>query len=820
MKKRTVNGYTKLFKVSPLIIGGCLLGLPSFSHALGLGDIRLLSHLNEPLNAEVELISAQGLSKNEVLASLARPEAFEKAGVEYYFFLTQFKFTPLFKKDGKVYLSIRTKNPIKEPFLDFLVEVKWPNGQLQREYTLLLDPPVYTEDQVQTTTTPAVTQQNEISQFNPTSNLADNGNFSDYKVASGDTLWSVARTTTSSTPFTMQQRMVAIYSANPNAFIRNNMNNLKRGALLKIPDEQAIGSISERQALLEIAAQNQKNLGGSGSRPSSVIDTAEYQSKSQSAEAQQDRLKLVSPDNSSANAAAVAALESEAVTTLTEENNTLKQQLQQQKEKIDKMERLLELKDASLAAANKSEDNADSTETDQQPTSEAEQPVTDKDTGSSSVSSEDDGATTSPLSSDTDNEESVDTSTETKVQPVQPVQELPKPISTPAEPQGFMDKIFALGVSTLAGMVSAIVLLFALIFFWVRRKGMSNESYQSSLSVPMHDDLDEETLPKLADDIFAEEMDADEEPEYISEDEVEDIDSTSSTSNSSDEVTDPLGEADVYIAYGKYDQAIKLLSDAIIQDEERLDLRLKLLECFVETKSLSEFKAQKEQLLDLSQDVDLVEQIKQFELKGWPEEDLSTDGIPSTEDIFGDLSFESDEDELAFDEAIIEGRSGGENLEEALDMGPDFGAIEETESDSDDELDFNSNPEHLDEDSNIEDEMSLDDEFLNDFAEESADTFALDSAEDSLDDEISFIDPNEIHDDFIPLSEIDSRKEEKIEETLELGDVDEASTKLDLARAYIDMEDFEGANEILQEVVLEGNAEQIAEAQDLLSQLN
>src|SRR5690606_36260893 len=95
------------------------------------------------LEAEIELVGVRDLAPNEVLPRLASPEEFNKAGVERQFFLTDLKFTPVIKPNGKSVIRITSSKPVREPYLNFLVEVLWPNGRLLREYTLLLDPPLY-----------------------------------------------------------------------------------------------------------------------------------------------------------------------------------------------------------------------------------------------------------------------------------------------------------------------------------------------------------------------------------------------------------------------------------------------------------------------------------------------------------------------------------------------------------------------------------------------------------------------------------------------------------------------------------------------------
>lgn len=112
--------------------------------ALGLGDIEVFSALNQSLEAEIALTAVRPGETDGMLVRLANEQAFLQAGVERPHYLTQLQFSVAVKPDGTPYVKISTKTPVREPFLSFLVDVDWPRGRLVREYTLLLDPPVFT----------------------------------------------------------------------------------------------------------------------------------------------------------------------------------------------------------------------------------------------------------------------------------------------------------------------------------------------------------------------------------------------------------------------------------------------------------------------------------------------------------------------------------------------------------------------------------------------------------------------------------------------------------------------------------------------------
>ncbi|MES9849655.1 MAG: hypothetical protein ABW145_14795, partial [Candidatus Thiodiazotropha sp.] len=110
--------------------------------ALGLGEIHPQSALNQAFKADIDLLSVSQEELQDVRVSLASREAFEKAGMERPYLLTGLKFAPMLTPAGKPVISISSSDAIREPFLNFLVEVNWPKGRLVREYTVLLDPPV------------------------------------------------------------------------------------------------------------------------------------------------------------------------------------------------------------------------------------------------------------------------------------------------------------------------------------------------------------------------------------------------------------------------------------------------------------------------------------------------------------------------------------------------------------------------------------------------------------------------------------------------------------------------------------------------------
>src|ERR1700679_371081 len=131
-----------------------LLMLPSAAFALGFGDIRLLSPLNAPLDAQIELSDVTPEELQTLQAQIASRETFARQGLEWPVFLSSVKVKTAQSSDGHTVISLKSTDPITEPFITLLIEVDWAHGHLLREYTMLLAPPVYTPGQTAASNAP------------------------------------------------------------------------------------------------------------------------------------------------------------------------------------------------------------------------------------------------------------------------------------------------------------------------------------------------------------------------------------------------------------------------------------------------------------------------------------------------------------------------------------------------------------------------------------------------------------------------------------------------------------------------------------------
>lgn len=218
--------------------------------ALGLGEITLHSALNQPLEAEIELLEVADLSSSDLLVRLASADVFSRSGVDRLFFLNDLRFTPLLRGGNSV-IRVVSSQPVREPYLNFIVEVARPNGALLREYTLLLDPPgssayrtVAAVPEVRAASTPPVVaaSSSATAAAPRVMPVAEAG--VRYRVVSGDSLWKIAADLRVAGSQASQQALMRdIHALNPQAFSAGDINRLRAGADLLLPDAaQALGA--------------------------------------------------------------------------------------------------------------------------------------------------------------------------------------------------------------------------------------------------------------------------------------------------------------------------------------------------------------------------------------------------------------------------------------------------------------------------------------------------------------------------------------------------------------------------------------------------
>lgn len=271
-----------------------LLAIPlGEARALGLGNVETRSVLNQPFEARIPLVQATAEEIDSLSVRLAGNDQFIRAGIERAPVLSQLRFELKQAGKGADYIRISTHDPIAEPFLNFLVEVNWARGRLIREYTVLLDPPLYVPTQRLSTTQPTTgAAAAAAATAGSASGAAERWRSTEQPVyyahgqvggvtaaaggvpaAGAETLWSAATALRPDASVSMAQMMLALLKANPDAFINGNINLVKRGYISKFtpPDHQALTAVSREDALAEVKRQHalwqEYRLGGAKAIP-------------------------------------------------------------------------------------------------------------------------------------------------------------------------------------------------------------------------------------------------------------------------------------------------------------------------------------------------------------------------------------------------------------------------------------------------------------------------------------------------------------------------------------------------------------------------
>jgi pilus assembly protein FimV len=842
-------------------LGSVLLLVPAISFALGLGPITMRSSLNQPLDAEIDIHSVQPGDLDGFAVRLASPEDFGRVNVERTPFLAQIQFKLRFRSDGSGYIHLTTRQAVTEPYLDFLIEARWPRGRALKEYTVLVDPPVLTAETPapveQTTLEPVFTPPKPEAQTRPRPRPVEpvrppqprvaqevqpspppvrreapptpSGDIDYGRVKRGDTLYEIARDTRPE-GVSINQMMLAYLRDNPEAFIDGNINKLKAGYVLRIKEASSVGDTPEREAMSEVRRQNLawregrstrlvKQTAPEDSRVSSIRDeiaSEEAGEDTRTADAaDKARLKLVAPGSADLGSGGAAdedteakkvkedlLLATEALDANRQEAEELDSRMAELDEQLQSMQRLIMLKDEELLALQNKV---------------AEEPAQ---------------QAAAPKAAD-------------KPKPAA------KPKAEPPEEAGMTDEL--LSDPVLMGLAGLLVVA---VVGWlvVRRRRMQGGFEESILNVGMGSGIGAAATASAGG------------PESAMVSDFVMSDMTGGQGDGSD--VDAISEADVYLAYGRHQQAEDILRQALDKTPDKLDLHAKLLEVFHAAKNSDAFEEQAQILHEKiggnesnSYWMDIVplgrEICPHSSLFGGGEEHAIDDSfaeVSADEEDLLDFDFNADMEETGGAQAS----SGGDDLDEPLDfdmssldfdMGdskPQKAAAPASSNDSglDFDLSFGDDessttaeeePLSMEMDSNTDFETSDSVDFggLELESEESEVAVAesgyddspielsLDMEEDtsarsdsmSLDFEHGGADIVHLdtgHDEI----DLDGELDEDI-----FSNVDEVGTKLDLAKAYVDMGDSDGARSILDEVLEEGDDSQKQQAEELLAQM-
>lgn len=863
------------------------------AHALGLGELTLKSTLNQPLVAEIELLDVKDLTAAEVVPSLASPEDFAKAGVDRQAFLNDLSFTPVLNASGKSVLRVTSSKPLSEPMVKFLVQVMWPNGRLLRDYSVLLDPSKFSPQTAEAAAQPAPTQTVAAPVTGATKPT-------EYTTTPRDTLWEIAAKARNGG--SIQQTMLAIQALNPDAFINGNINLLKTGQVLRLPDQTQATSVPQPKAIAEVAAQNtawrqgRRYVAKPGTGQQQLDATNRARGEAAPVQPAKDNLSLVSAEagkngkGAKGDAKALnnkLAVTKENLDTTRRDNAELKSRMTDLQSQMEKLQRLIELKNNQLAKL-QAEGAAGTPDAAVAPAAAA--------AAAPAITAE---LTPSPAPAPAE-----------AVPPVPaPVAAAPEaapvPVETPVEPApapaASDDQKFneLLTNPVLLGLVGggAVILLLLLLLLARRRKAQQEAEKHLRMARALSEEQEFSADHDLPDSSFeglevpppsvklATAPAPAPAPTPAPAPVITPVVMTTPiaaplVSPAADRDDDVLTKAQSHIAAGRLNQAAALLEDGIKQEPQRSDLRLKLMEVYGQQGDRDGFVGQERQLVANGENFARVEELKSrfptmavvaagglaaaaiaAELDAQYVKDLLLDETQEPEPA----ALADDDFDSAFDLSL-------DDLEEASPAVVTPEPAPETAADLeafplDDDLSFESVlqqqteiKENLDDLSDFDLDMDLggdpspatlaEDDFLLDLGEgvkdlpaaetPKAPEVALDDLELPADFDLSLADEMDAPDAFSAElddvnAELDRLSQSIAEPTFTAEDAlassadepefdflsgtDEVATKLDLAQAYIDMGDADGARDILNEVVTEGDAGQKSEAEEMLSRL-
>jgi len=844
-------------------------------YALGLGEIELHSALNEPLDADVRLLAAQPGELDNAVVRLAPNNEFERAGIERPAILSDVNFTIVRGNDGAATLHITSTQPIREPFLDFIVQLSWQSGRLLREYTLLLDPPVFGEEKKAPVTAPAaqataepaapvapsvpapmatVPSQDAAPRQAPQNVTAaasaahkprlnvKKGETTYGPTQRSDTLWSIASNLRPDDSVTVYQMMMALLKENPEAFYGDNVNTLKAGYVLRVPDKSVVEAVDATQAEREAARQYEQwrqGHGGAvtpsedkGTGPANAPAKGAQQSAAAGQNEESGRLRLVAPGDTSAKSAGAGgdaqkeldklrselAIAMESSDTAKRESDELRSRVATLENQINSMQRLLTLKDESLNELQKRSGMTAAQPKGESTTPEVEVP---------------------PLAS------------------AKPAPAKPAPAQSAAPKAKEPTDIFA-DPTLMAAVAGAALLLLSVLWLIVRRRrneddiepveGVEDETMEPLVEArqPVQEEQGEQ-----AEATVTQELDNSEQMTQVAEEVAHDAEQDISQAASDLDMLhtpegdiDPIVEADVYLAYRRYQQAESLIQNALAKQPDRQDLQAKLLEIYYASKNADSFQSVAESLFantGNNPDNEVWQRILPMGRELCPEHALfssAADGDEAVDkgamfdevsDSVGDVVSGDMEAGLEADTAAAEEsfdlNLGGESAEVDLSEPAEQPAEERRAEKM--EFDLNLGQEPAGESATVaaEEPAAAAPESLSaalDFANESPAAeegqmrnSGTEATKEGAEERQAQGNSWEIEPAMSDFGNIDFG----LDDADLLAGTDVVGTKLDLARAYIDMGDKDSARDILTEVIEEGTDQQKQEAQGLVEKI-
>ncbi len=790
----------KLKRFTTQLVAAGLIAMPLMAHAAGLGKLSVTSALGQPLAAEIELFAADKAELDSLSASLASDQAFRDARVEFAPVLSSLRFTVEKRPNGRAVLKVSSSRPVSDPFIDMLVELSWASGRLVREYTVLLDPPgmgsVQTVSPVAVApartpvAAPAAAPQATTAPATPRASVpAPQAAAPDrVTVKRGDTLTRIANRVRPE-GVSLEQTLLGLYRENGQAF-EGNMNRLKAGKTLNVPSAEKVAAIPQQEAVRELRLQaddwrayRQKLAGAVSAAPvapvaadqaSSGKITPKVEDRAKpTPEAQQDVLKLSRATPPTTAAAGKA-----------DETRAQQEKLRAQEEDATARENALQESDQRVATLEKQiQDMQQLVEMQEQAQTEA--PV------------------------------SVPAPAVSASAPPAPVALAVSPLVAPEPAENWYAPLLANPMYWGGGL--AALGLGGVLWWMMAGGGRRRKTGSTTLddSIMTGGDVRPNTVIGAASGGSVNTGDT----SFLT-----DFSQVGLGTIDTHDV-DPIAEAEVYMAYGRDAQAEEILKEAISNNPDRHEIRVKLLEIYAAQRNTVTFEAVAGELYAA------------LGSKSSPLWDKACEmgrSIDPTNPLYGGVQSSAAPAATVAATAAVAGGAVAFAAESAqkpvADTQPatpvEIEAASEPELEPEPEfvtasgpLEFESAGHVLNSDSPSEEVVTPESGYVE------MDTLGLDfdlpdldlpaTADDTLKLDLG-LDEDNGPDSKFDFSGLDLDLGEAGGNELEM---DEIGTKLDLARAYVEMGDKEGAREILNEVLAEGSDKQKADAKGMLSSL-
>lgn len=581
----------------------CIWG--SSAYALSLGQISVLSALGDPLRAEVEILDINAEEASTLTAKVAPPENFKTAGLDYNAAMAGLQVTLQRRANGRSYLRLNSDRAINDPFVDMILEASWNTGRIVRDYTMLFDPPnlrntsaptpaqvpraanpmpaavATTPSSARTTsataTAQAVPAAAKVKPVSSPKTIAENVSLGSQQVTvkPGDTAGHIA-SVNKPTNVSLDQMLVAMLRANPDAFIGDNINRVKAGAIVTLPTEEQASTTSAEQASQIIIAQSQdfnsfrRQLAGNA--PTTQVSAASRAATGKIQANVEDK-KATAPTQDKLTLSKGAVSGKSAEDKLAQANNA-REAFSRTAELAKNIQDLGKLASASPASAPAQPGSAVKPSLPAIPIALPSAPVTVSSAPTLAASST--ASAPAVVASGTPPQAQASAPSAAASAPKKPVSQPIAPPEPMAEP-GLVDTLLENPLLP-AGAAGLIALLAGLAFYKIRQRRKAAEldsafvesrlQPESFFGVSGGRNVDTHDDPVTGSSMIYS-------PSQL--DAVDDV--------------DPVAEADVYLAYGRDLQAEEILKDALRNNPNRLAIHQKLLEIYAKRRDVKSFEA-------------------------------------------------------------------------------------------------------------------------------------------------------------------------------------------------------------------------------------